>query len=62
VLLEPRRARRLAGLLDVRNEVVSIQQAREAYGVVADPKALVVDAAATEALRAERVATNGDRG
>lgn len=37
---------------DVRNDYVSIQGAREQYGVVIDPQTLAVEAAATEALRA----------
>jgi N-methylhydantoinase B len=41
-------------LADVRNEYVSVQQARDEYGVVIDPKSLTVDEAATSRLRAER--------
>jgi N-methylhydantoinase B len=39
---------------DVRNEYVSIEKAREDYGVVIDPATLRVDPAATEKLRSER--------
>jgi N-methylhydantoinase B len=39
---------------DVVNGYVSIEQAREDYGVVIDPATLKVDAARTEKLRAER--------
>ncbi len=41
-------------LEDVRNQVVSIQSARDDYGVVIDPKTLRVDPEATQALRGER--------
>ena len=47
-------------LRDVRDEYVSIEAAREVYGVVVegdperDPEGLTVDAAATAALRAPR--------
>ena len=37
---------------DVKNELVSIDLAREVYGVVLDPASLEVDSAATTALRA----------
>jgi N-methylhydantoinase B len=36
---------------DVRNGYVSIDQAREGYGVVIDPATLLVDPAATEKVR-----------
>ncbi len=39
---------------DVRNGYVSIEKAREDYGVVVDPATLQVDLAATEILRSER--------
>ena len=39
---------------DVRNGYVSIEKAREDYGVVIDPKTLQADPAGTEKLRAER--------
>jgi len=39
---------------DVRNEYVSVEKAREDYGVVIDPATLQVDPAATEKLRSER--------
>jgi len=40
----------------VRNEFVSVERAREAYGVVIDQVAMNVDRKATEKLRAERKA------
>ena len=40
-------------LKDVRNEFVSLQAAREEYGVVIDPESRQVDIAATETLRKE---------
>jgi len=36
---------------DVRNEFITLDDARTAYGVVVDPATLAVDAAATELLR-----------
>jgi N-methylhydantoinase B len=39
-------------LADVRSDYVSIESAREDYGVVIDPDALAVDEAATQQLRA----------
>jgi len=39
---------------DVINEYISIEKAREDYGVVVDPASLKVDLAATEKVRAER--------
>jgi N-methylhydantoinase B len=39
---------------DVRNGYVSIERAREDYGVVIDPASMKADPAATEKLRAER--------
>jgi len=41
-----------AVLSDVVNEYVSLQRARDEYGVVIDPRTLTVDIAATAALRA----------
>jgi len=41
-------------LSDVRNECVTVERAREAYGVVIDEVAMDVDRKATEKLRAER--------
>ena len=38
---------------DVLNDLVSIEKAREIYGVVIDPKTLEIDNAATEKLRSE---------
>jgi N-methylhydantoinase B len=38
---------------DVRNELVTVEQAREVYGVVVDPENLAVDEAATHALRVD---------
>ena len=38
---------------DVREEKLSLDYARREYGVVIDPQTLVVDAAATAALRRE---------
>jgi N-methylhydantoinase B len=40
-----------AVLKDVRNEFVSVEAARRAYGVVIDPATLALDQAATESLR-----------
>ena len=40
-------------LEDVLNEFISLEMAREAYGVVIDPKTWTVDATATERLRAK---------
>jgi len=39
---------------DVKNDKVSLQAAREKYGVVLDPRTLAVDEAATVALRASQ--------
>lgn len=39
---------------DVKNDKVSIEAARDKYGVVLDPKTLAVDQAATVALRAQK--------
>ena len=41
---------------DVRNEMTTLQYAREVYGVVLDPGTLQLDEEATKALRAESVA------
>ena len=43
-----------AVLMDVRNELVSFESARDEYGVVVDTEAWTVDRNATEALRAAR--------
>jgi N-methylhydantoinase B len=40
---------------EVRNGVLSIQKAREDYGVVIDPEKYAVDPAATERLRGKRL-------
>jgi N-methylhydantoinase B len=40
-------------LKDVRNELISRENAADAYGVVIDPVAWRVDVAATERLRTE---------
>jgi N-methylhydantoinase B len=40
-------------LEDVRDELVSVESARNDYGVVIDPTTLVVDAGATQTLRKE---------
>ncbi len=42
-------------LADVRNEYVSTQRAREAYGVVIDPETMTVDEAGTAALRNQAI-------
>jgi hypothetical protein len=39
---------------DVLDGYVSVEQARDSYGVVVDPATLAVDEAATARLRAER--------
>jgi N-methylhydantoinase B len=39
---------------DVRNELVSIERAREDYGVIIDPVSLAVDSEATRQRRGER--------
>jgi len=41
---------------DVRNEIVSVESAREDYGVVIDTKTMTVDKAATDRLRGSRKA------
>jgi N-methylhydantoinase B len=46
-------------LRDVRNGLVSLAGARDDYGVVVDPATWTVDAAATEARRAELAARRG---
>jgi N-methylhydantoinase B len=38
---------------DVRNDKVTVEHARQAYGVVIDPVTLKVDADATRAMRAK---------
>jgi len=50
-----------AVLRDVRNELVSIEGAARDYGVVIDPKKLVLDLAATEKLRRRGGASKGTR-
>jgi len=49
-------------LNDVLDEYLSIETAREVYGVVIDPKTLRLDEAATHALRAERFQADGNSG
>ncbi len=49
---DPEKVRR-----DVAHGLVSLQRAREAYGVVLDPETLEIDAAATEQLRKSRRAS-----
>lgn len=44
---------------DVLDEYISVETAREVYGVVIDPKALKLDEPATRALRARRLQANG---
>jgi N-methylhydantoinase B len=39
---------------DVRNGYVSIEKAREDYGVAIDPESMIVDPEKTERLRSER--------
>jgi len=51
---DPRQRDPQAVETDVRNGYVSIDQAREGYGVVVDPASLKVDLAATEKLRSDR--------
>jgi N-methylhydantoinase B/oxoprolinase/acetone carboxylase alpha subunit len=46
---------------DVLDEYISLETAREVYGVVIDPTTLKLDEAATHALRAKRLQTNGNR-
>ena len=48
---DPHRPNPEAVLEDVRQEKISPAHAREAYGVVIDPAAMVIDEAATVALR-----------
>lgn len=45
--------------VDVRNGFVSVDQARELYGVVADPETLAVDASATQMLREALASADG---
>jgi N-methylhydantoinase B/oxoprolinase/acetone carboxylase alpha subunit len=45
---------------DVLDEYVSLDTARDVYGVIIDPKTLKVDVAATQALRAKLLHTNGN--
>ncbi|MEE8302382.1 MAG: hydantoinase B/oxoprolinase family protein, partial [Candidatus Tectomicrobia bacterium] len=42
-----------AVLKDVRNDMISLATARDAYGVLIDPQNWTVDTAATEKLRAD---------
>ena len=48
---------------DVLNEIVSIESAREIYGVIMDPKTREVSEAATQTLRSEMKSKNkyGDK-
>ena len=48
LLREPERV-----LEDVRNEYVSVESARNIYGVVIDPTTMTIDAVATERLRSK---------
>ena len=48
-------------LRDVRNGLVSLTGARDDYGVVVDPATWTVDAAATDARRAELTRARGWR-
>jgi N-methylhydantoinase B/oxoprolinase/acetone carboxylase alpha subunit len=48
---EPKRRPAALVLADVRDGLVSIERARDHYGVVIDPKALRIDEAATQTLR-----------
>lgn len=48
-----------AVLADIRDRKVSVQVAREAYGVVIDPETLTMDAEATARLRVERAEKRG---
>jgi N-methylhydantoinase B len=54
---------RLADLVedDVRNELVSVENARDLYGVVVDPKTKRIDPQATQALRAQALARTSKR-
>lgn len=45
---------------DVLDEYISIETAREVYGVVIDPKTLRLDEAQTRTLRAQRLHANGN--
>jgi len=45
---------------DVLDEYISVETAREVYGVVIDPRTLQLDETATRALRAKRLQANGD--
>jgi N-methylhydantoinase B len=49
-------------LNDVRNGYVSVEMAREEYGVVVDPKSWMVDMAATGALRRQKYGRVGSAG
>jgi N-methylhydantoinase B len=44
---------------DVEQEKLSVEYVRREYGVVMDPKTLLLDVTATEKLRAEMAAANG---
>jgi N-methylhydantoinase B len=43
---------------DVMNEIISLDSARDIYGVVIDPKTFEVDKTATEKLRSEKKSGN----
>ncbi len=45
---------------DVLDEYISVETARELYGVLIDPRTLQLDETATRALRAQRLQANGD--
>ena len=47
---------------DVRNELLTVADARRLYGVVLDAASLVVNGAATATLRQERMGKQGDPG
>ena len=47
-------------LADARNELISIEAARDGYGVVIDPDKWIVEEQATAELRAEKNATQGN--
>jgi N-methylhydantoinase B/oxoprolinase/acetone carboxylase alpha subunit len=54
-------AREVAKVLDdVLDDYISIEIARDVYGVVVDPKTLKLDAMATQALRAKKRQANGN--
>ena len=51
-----------AVLKDVENELVSVETARQVYGVVIDPESLVVDLEATGDVRRQRLRENRGAG